>query len=130
MVLADDLRQPRAGSRAPRAHARLSAVAGQLPIACSLDAGDLAAHRELMAALGRDALVGARVDGARAELRFLARAGVRERVEELAEAERRCCAFLALQVRDGGGEVVLAIDAPPGAAPVLGELAAAFGAAA
>ena len=50
-----------------------------------------------------------------------------ERVRAIADAERRCCRFLALAVREGDGEVVLAIDAPRDAAPVLGGLAAAFG---
>jgi MerR family copper efflux transcriptional regulator len=102
-------------------------VPAELRIACSLGAGELEARRAQMAALGREALRSARVDGARAELRFAARAGVGDRVRAIAGAERRCCPFLTLRVREGDGEIVLAIDAPPDVAPVLGEFTAAFG---
>jgi hypothetical protein len=98
----------------------------ELPIACSLSASELPGRMTEMAELGCDALVDARVDGARAQLRFVAGAGVRERVERFVEAESRCCAFLSFALAEAPGEVVLRIDAPAGAEGVLAELVAAF----
>jgi hypothetical protein len=99
----------------------------ELPIACSLSAAELPVRMAQIAALGRDALVDARADGARASLRFAAGAGVRDRVERFAEAERRCCAFLSFELEDGADEVRLIVVAPRDAEGVLAELVAAFG---
>jgi hypothetical protein len=99
----------------------------ELPIACSLSAGDLSLRQAQIAELGRDALVDATVDGRTAELRFGRGAGVRERVEGFVAAESECCAFLAMGVEETPGEVRLTIDAPEGAETVLAELVAAFG---
>ena len=101
----------------------------ELPIACSLSAAELPVRKAQMAALGRNALLHARLDGARAVLRFAAGAGVVERVEGFADAERRCCAFLSFDVTEGPDGVHLVIDAPRDAEGVLAELVAAFGAA-
>ena len=98
----------------------------ELPIACSLSAAELPVRMAQVAELGRDALVDARVDGTRANLRFAAGAGVRERVERFAGAESRCCAFLSFQLEDGPDEVRLIIAAPRDATGVLAELVAAF----
>jgi hypothetical protein len=99
----------------------------ELPIACSLSATEFPARLAEIEALGRDALLTARIDGAHAELRFTAAAGVRERVERFAGAERRCCAFLTFDIAQVPDAVVLTVDGPPGAAGVVGELAAALG---
>jgi hypothetical protein len=99
----------------------------ELPIACSLDSGRLSERLGAMAELGRDALVDAHLDGRHARLWFAARRGIRARVEAIAEAEARCCAFLQVSVSHEPGTVRLTIDAPEGAEPVLAELAAAFG---
>ena len=96
----------------------------ELPIACSLGPADLSARLDEIRALGRDALLAAELDGTRAELRFAP--GARERVERIAAAEARCCAFLAFDIRDDDGAVVLTIDAPADAQPVLEELAGTF----
>jgi hypothetical protein len=98
----------------------------ELPIACSLSATELPVRQAQMAALGRDALVHTRVEGTHGELRFAAGAGVRDRVQEFAVAEGECCAFLTMRVSDGPDAVVLSIDAPEGAEPVLRELVDAF----
>ena len=97
-----------------------------LPIACSLSATELPARREEMAALGRDALLRARVNAAHAELLFTADPGVRERVLAFAAAEGECCAFLTMRVDADTDAVVLSIDAPEGAESVLSELVEAF----
>jgi hypothetical protein len=99
----------------------------RLPIACSLSASDLTERLRAIGALGRDSLVAARRDGARAELRFAARAGVRDRVAAIVAAETECCAFLDMRVADEPDAVVLSIAAPDGAEPVLAELVDAFG---
>jgi hypothetical protein len=96
------------------------------PIACSLTATELPERMAQMAALGRDALLDTDVAGAHARLRFAAAAGVRERVEAFADAERRCCPFLTFAVTDAPDGVLLRIDAPVEAASVLAELVGAF----
>ncbi len=96
------------------------------PIACSLSATELSLRLAEMAALGRAALVDAVANTTRAELRFAARAGVRDRVSAIVAAESRCCAFLTMRVTDERDAVVLTIDAPEGADLVLGELVDAF----
>lgn len=101
-------------------------MAHELPIACSLSATDLHTRLQDMNALGRDALLDSHVDGAHARLRFAAAGGVRERVEAIVAAESECCAFLAMRVGDEPGAVVLTIDAPADAEPVVAELVAAF----
>jgi hypothetical protein len=100
----------------------------ELPIACSLSAGDLSTRLREMAELGRAALVDVRRDHSRAELRFAAGAGagVRDRVQGIVAAESRCCAFLAMTVTDEPDTVVLTIEAPDDAAVVLAELVDAF----
>ena len=98
----------------------------ELPIACSLSATELPVRRAQMAALGRDALTHASVDGTHAELRFAAAPGVRARVVDIVVAEGRCCAFLTMRVTDAPETVVLSIDAPEGAELVLRELVDAF----
>jgi MerR family transcriptional regulator, copper efflux regulator len=97
-----------------------------LPIACTLSAGDLAARLDEMAALGRDALLETEIDSNRATLRFAAGARVRERVAAIAAAEGQCCAFLTIAVSAGPGTITLSIDAPDGAEPVLREMVDAF----
>jgi hypothetical protein len=98
----------------------------ELPIACSLSATELPARLAEMADLGREALREARYDGAEAQLRFAAGAGVRERVDAVVAAETQCCAFLTMRVSDAHETVVLSITAPAGAEVVLAELVDAF----
>lgn len=97
-----------------------------LPLACSLTATELPQRLDEIAELGRAALVDAWAEEARAELRFAAGAGVRERVEAIVAAESKCCAFLTMAVTAESDTVVLTIDAPDGADTVLAELVAAF----
>jgi hypothetical protein len=62
----------------------------------------------------------------RAELRFAAGAGVRDRVDRVVAAESQCCAFLVMTIADEPDTVVLTIEALDGAALVLQELVEAF----
>ena len=98
----------------------------ELPIACSLTATELPRRLKTMADLGRDALLDRRTDGTHATLRFTPAPGVRERLGGIVAAESRCCAFLMMRITDEPGAVVLSIDAPDGAQPVLAELVDAF----
>jgi hypothetical protein len=98
----------------------------ELPIACSLNASELPARLDEMAALGRAALIDARTEPTRAQLRFAAGIGVRARVEAIVAAESECCAFLDMRVSDEPDSVVLTIDAPEDAELVLAELVDAF----
>jgi hypothetical protein len=103
-----------------------TAMTSELPIACSLSAGDLDDRLAQMAGLGRDALLGAELTPGRARLRFAHVAGIRDRLERIAAGEAECCAFLTTTVREERGELVLAIAAPAGAEPVLEGLVDAF----
>ena len=98
-----------------------------LPVACTLNATDFAQREALIAQLARDALFSATQHGARAELRFAAGNGIRERVEAFTAGERACCAFLTMHVAERDNEIALTIDAPADAEPALTELVAAFG---
>jgi hypothetical protein len=98
----------------------------ELPIACSLNASELPARLDEMAALGRAVLIDARTEPTRAQLRFAAGIGVRARVEAIVAAESECCAFLDMRVSDEPDSVVLTIDAPEDAELVLAELVDAF----
>lgn len=98
----------------------------ELPITCSLSATELPARLAEMADLGRAALIGAEVEGSRARLRFSADASVRARVNTVVAAEARCCAFLTMTVAGHPDGVMLTIDAPADAQPVVAELVNAF----
>jgi hypothetical protein len=97
-----------------------------LPIACSLSATELPKRLAEMHDVGRRALLDVRTTGTHARLSFAPGAGVRDRVEAIVAAESQCCAFLDMTVGDRADTVLLTIDAPEGAEPVLAELVAAF----
>jgi hypothetical protein len=98
----------------------------ELPIACSLSAGELHVRQAQIADLGRDAFVEACIEASHADLRFKGGAAVRDRVERFVAAESECCPFLTMRVEETSTDVCLSIDAPDGAEPVLEELVAAF----
>jgi hypothetical protein len=91
-----------------------------LPIACTLTAAELPERLAEMRAVGREALIAA---GER-ELRF--RPQARERLEAIVAAEAECCSFMTLALGEANGELLLTVEAPPGAEPVVRELVAAF----
>jgi hypothetical protein len=101
-------------------------MTSELPIACSLSATELPVRMAEMADLGRAALVDIRQGRTRAEVRFAAGAGVRDRVNGIVAAESQCCAFLTMSVSDEPDTVLLTIQAPEGAELVLQELVDAF----
>ena len=97
-----------------------------MAIACSLTAPELSRRLEEISALGHAALLDVRRAPGRAELRFSGAPEVRGRLDAIAAAESECCGFLTLTVTDERDAVVLSIDAPEEADPVLSDLVAAF----
>jgi hypothetical protein len=97
------------------------------PVACSLDAEALAARLAAIGRLGATSLLGRARDGGARVLRFRADGATRRELAEIVAAERACCPVLSLELREGDGEVVLSIAAPPEGAEAADALAAAFG---
>jgi hypothetical protein len=97
-----------------------------LPIACSLNATDLSARLEEMAAIGRAGLLDTAISDGRATLRFAADADVRERLAAVVAAEAECCAFLELRLSGSQDELTLTIGSPAGAEPIVEDLVSAF----
>jgi hypothetical protein len=77
-----------------------------------------------MAAIGRASLIGAEAEDGRAVLRF--RVDARDRVAAVVAAEAECCPFLTMRLREEPGALVLGIEAPASAEPVLEGILAAF----
>jgi len=104
----------RTSEQASEAIARHEATS--LPIACTLDPGELAARGEallpglLAKARGRESLP----RGVR--LRFNAGDGVIEEIAKVVAEEHRCCAFLQfdLRVEPGDGAILLDVSGPEG----------------
>lgn len=81
-----------------------------VPIACTLGAGDFKARMAWLADLNARALIDHRRDGLTLHLRY--RAEAHDEVEDLVRQERECCGFLEFQVRQDGAFVELAITSP------------------
>ena len=90
----------------------------ELPVACCLSASELAEREREIRALFEDSLRDARREPNRLDLSFAD--GASARIEALAEAERRCCAFLTFTATASS----LAIEAPEGAEDALDGFAA------
>jgi hypothetical protein len=98
------------------------------PVACSLDAAEMAQRGAEIRALGRDGLVSVERGERRVTLRFRPDTALRRRVEGIAAAESRCCGFLDFDLAVEEDATVLAIEAPEGGEPTLHELADLFAA--
>jgi hypothetical protein len=92
-----------------------------LPIGCFLDAAGLRARESELACLGRSLTSVSRTEGAPVVLRFSADEETRNRLDRVVAAERECCPFLDLTVREGR-TLELSIDGPDDAAPVIAGL--------
>ena len=101
-------------------------MAQELPLACTLTGADMAARGAEIQAVGREGLLGAQAEEARAVLRF--RPESRDRVAAIVAKEAECCAFLSMRLDDDSDAVRLTIEAPPGGEPVMHDLVAAFSA--
>jgi MerR family copper efflux transcriptional regulator len=98
----------------------------ELPIACSLAAGDLGERLVKIEAIGAAALLSHdRISGTH-RLRFRLDSEVQARLESIVAAEKECCPFLDIALEREDEALVLSIAAPTGAEPVAAELAGAF----
>jgi hypothetical protein len=97
-----------------------------LPMACSLDAGEMPKRLAAMREIGRTDLLSAKVDDRRAELQFSSGEQTASRLEAIGAAEGECCPFLTLELTDEGEGLRLAIDAPEGGEQILAEMVGAF----
>jgi len=103
-----------------------SANGKEIPIACLLDAADLAGRHADLAALGRRSLLSVQGGGGSPSvLRFRGDPETRAELERIVAAEAGCCGFLDMDL-EGRDPITLRIDAPPDAAPVVEELVGAF----
>ena len=98
----------------------------ELPIACSLTAGDLNHRLAEIAGVGRDGLLEAELAGTDATLRFADRPDIRQRLDGIVAAESECCAFLTMGVHAARDALTLTISAPAGAEIAVQELVDAF----
>jgi hypothetical protein len=90
------------------------------PIACTLQPGDYRARLEWIAELARDGLLGVSRHDLRLELRYAP--GVADRVREMVDKERSCCAFLDFGLAETDAGVRLTITAPERARDVADAL--------
>jgi hypothetical protein len=96
------------------------------PLACTLGTLEMPHRRAQIASLGQDGLLSVEHGKRRAILRFRPGAELRRRIDEIVEAESRCCAFLDFQVEEEADATLVTIDAPPGGEPTLRGLADLF----
>jgi hypothetical protein len=96
------------------------------PIACTLDPAEMPQRGDEIRALGRDGLLSVERAERTVSLRFRPDAAIRRRVESIAAAESRCCAFLDFKVTGEKDATVLTIEAPEGGEPTMHELAGLF----
>jgi hypothetical protein len=94
------------------------------PIACTLTPSDHARRVSEIAALNRAALRRLSRDGPTLALTYAPEAAAR--VRALVDAERRCCAFLSLEIEETGDAVRLLVTAPDLPREALDELFAPF----
>jgi hypothetical protein len=94
-----------------------------VPIACTLDASEQRQRAVELRSLGHDGLLSIDRGKQRVLLRFRPDPDIRERVERLAAAESRCCAFLRFEVADTDGATALTVVAPEGGEATMHELA-------
>ena len=97
----------------------------ETPIACSLNATELRTRLDEIGALGHDALLRTDPDGT---MHFRPDRATRERLEDVIEAEARCCSFLRFELAEERDTLTLKVVAPEGAEAVAHDLTAAFAA--
>jgi hypothetical protein len=91
----------------------------ELPIACSLSPGDMAARQLEWASLSDRLIELERRKPLDVGLRFRSDSGTQSQLTRLVEAERECCPFLDLQLTPSGADLTLSIRGPKGAEPVI-----------
>ena len=93
--------------------------------ACTLSAAEMPDRLAETAALGRSLQSSVVVDG-RAVLRFRADDDTRARAAAFVAAESVCCSFLSMELADEPGALVLTVEGPDGAEPIVRELVSAL----
>ena len=91
------------------------------PLACTLDADDLAERGAGWAAVDRHALGRSHDDGV-LRTSYPNRPELRARLAALIDAERACCPFLELDLVEDGDVVELVLRYPPGAEGLLADV--------
>jgi hypothetical protein len=97
----------------------------ELPIACSLDAAQLAERTERWRALRELSLISSERTGATARQHYRGGRAIEMELRELAELEAECCPFLELRVDRVDAELRLQISGPPDSAQVVAGLVGA-----
>jgi hypothetical protein len=92
-----------------------------IPIACSLSAGELA-DRRLEFAAAAEHVVGREPTERGVRLRFRNPPGFQEELADLIRREKECCPFYDFRISTVDGEVLLEVDAPPEARPIIDQL--------
>jgi hypothetical protein len=87
------------------------AAPAELPLACTLGPDDAAARSRRWQLLAETSPPRAQLSGHRLEVRWRLRAGVKDELEALAAAERRCCSFVSWSVSPDGADMVLYVTA-------------------
>jgi len=90
------------------------------PIACSLDAEQLAERRRWASRLADDALIDARPTRDGVAGRF--RPDALDDLRRLVAAESACCPFMSFDIEEGADSVLLRVGAPPEARQLVYEL--------
>jgi hypothetical protein len=101
-------------------------MAQELPVVCSLDAGDLERRLAAIGEIGAESLIGREVDEGRHRLRFRSDPKTRRRLEDVIAAEAECCAFLDLSLEEAGDDLVLSVAAPEAGQATADGFASAF----
>ncbi|MBA2794469.1 MAG: hypothetical protein H0U32_10845 [Thermoleophilaceae bacterium] len=94
-------------------------MAEQLPLACSLSAGELADRRGVWQRLAAEWLHSRRQTSTGVELSYRADDGVEAKLRDLAALEADCCSFADWAVSRSGDRVMLEVTAPPDAVPAV-----------
>jgi hypothetical protein len=95
----------------------------ELPIACSLDAEQLAERKERWRALAEHALISAERTDEGVRQRYRGGAAIEAELRDLVALEGECCPFLDLQVERVDAETWLDVSGPPEAAQIVAEFA-------
>jgi hypothetical protein len=104
------------------------ASAATQPLACTLGPDEGAARMRRWQALAERGRPSARRSGHRLQVRYRPAPGIRDELEALATAERRCCSFVAWEVGQVGHQPVLRVTADPSTPDDVAPIAALFGA--
>jgi hypothetical protein len=103
-------------------------MAKDLPVVCSLSAGDLEQRLAAIGEIGAKSLVDHQEDRGEHVLRFRSDPEARGCLEGIIDAERQCCAFLDLTLEENEDHLILSIAAPEAGQATADGFAMAFAA--